>query len=96
MKNNNTITKTQRIFNFGKTPKVFAEFPPLQKAAYSDKHKSKTAIFEFAGMRLVCDECAAPLHLYGVNFFDTYTSGTANILRCLCDICAAEFWGGVK
>ncbi len=39
----------------------------------------------------VCDECAAPLHLYGENFIDSYTDGQANILRCLCDLCAEEF-----
>ncbi len=51
---------------------------------------AETSLFRFAGMRLVCDECAAPLHLYGENFIETYTKGKVNILRCLCDIHADE------
>ncbi len=47
--------------------------------------------FRFAGMRLVCDECAAPLHLYGEHFIDSYTNGQANVLRCLCDLHSDEF-----
>jgi uncharacterized protein with PIN domain len=46
--------------------------------------------FRFADMRLVCDECAAPLHLYGEHFIDSYTNGRANILRCLCDLHTEE------
>jgi len=46
--------------------------------------------FCFTGWRLVCDECAAPLHLYGENFIETYCNGRANILKCLCDLHAAE------
>lgn len=46
--------------------------------------------FCFIGLRLVCDECAAPLHLYGENFIETYTEGRVNILRCLCDLHADE------
>ena len=38
----------------------------------------------------VCDECSAPLHLYGANFIETYTNGKVNILRCLCDLHAQE------
>ncbi len=52
--------------------------------------------FCFIGMRLVCDECSLPLKLYGENHHDTYTNDAANPLLSLCDICAAEFWGGVK
>jgi hypothetical protein len=47
-------------------------------------------ILGFHGLRLVCDECARPLHLYGQNFIEGYTDGRANILRCLCDVHAAE------
>ncbi len=36
------------------------------------------------------DFCFAPLRLYGENFIDSYTSGEANILRCLCDTHAEE------
>lgn len=50
--------------------------------------------FCFSGLRLVCDECAAPLHLYGENFIESYTEGRANSLRCLCDLHADEL--GVK
>ncbi len=32
----------------------------------------------------------APLWLAGENFIDSYSDGRANILRCLCDIHAAE------
>ncbi len=46
--------------------------------------------FRFAGQRLVCDECARPLHLYGENFVETYTGGKVNVLRCLCDLHAEE------
>jgi len=46
--------------------------------------------FCFSGLRLVCDECAAPLHIYGENFIESYTNGRANILKCLCDLHAAE------
>jgi len=38
----------------------------------------------------VCDECALPLRLYGQNFIETYTGGKVNVLRCLCDLHAAE------
>ncbi len=44
----------------------------------------------FRLQRLVCDECARPLYLYGENFIDSYTDGRANVLRCLCDIHADE------
>ncbi len=54
---------------------------PQQKTA-------QTVNFKFRGLRLVCDECALPLHLYGENFFDSYNNGRANILRVLCDLCA--------
>ncbi len=46
--------------------------------------------FRFADMRLVCDECASPLRLYGENFIETYTNDKANVLRCLCDLHADE------
>jgi hypothetical protein len=38
----------------------------------------------------VCDECCAPLRLYGQNFFDAYARGKCSLLRCLCDLCSAE------
>ncbi len=44
----------------------------------------------FYRLRLVCDECARPLHLYGENFIESYSNGKANIMRCLCDLHAAE------
>jgi hypothetical protein len=44
----------------------------------------------FLGLAFVCDECARPLHLYGENFIETYTNGNVNVLRCLCDLHAAE------
>ncbi len=39
----------------------------------------------------VCDECCAPLHLYGANFIESCTSGQVNILRALCDLHSDEF-----
>jgi RNase P subunit RPR2 len=48
-------------------------------------------VFRFAGMRLYCDECAAPLWLYGENFIESYSNGYADTLRCLCDMHAEEF-----
>lgn len=39
----------------------------------------------------VCDECAAPLSLYGANFIESYSKGSANVLRCLCDLHAEAF-----
>ncbi len=56
---------------------------------------AETNMFRFAGMRLVCDECSAPLHLYGEHFVESYTNGDANILRCLCDLHAEELELGV-
>ena len=77
--------------NSKRTLRYFPYFPRRQKAEAIEKPKPEQP-FEFTGMRLFCDECSVPLWLYGENFFETYTNGTANILRCLCDLCAAEFW----
>jgi hypothetical protein len=70
----------QQVFNFGGLPKLTTTTATGQNA--------DELPFRFTGLRLVCDECAAPLWLYGENFIDSYTDGRANILRCLCDLCA--------
>ncbi len=57
----------------------------------TDVPSAENCLFRFAGMRLVCDECSAPLHLYGEHFIDSYTNGYANTLRCLCDVHNEEF-----
>ncbi len=70
--------------------RIFQSFPLKQKTAKSENRKSRQPLFEFAGQRIVCDECAAPLHLYGENFIESYINGRANVLRCLCDLHADE------
>jgi hypothetical protein len=46
--------------------------------------------FRFALKHYFCDECARPCRLYGENFNDSNTNGSANPLLCLCDTHAAE------
>ncbi len=62
----------------------------IQNTSNTNKFQIKSATFCFAGLSLVCDECAVPLNLYGENFFESYCNGRANILKCLCDLHAAE------
>ncbi len=57
-----------------------------------DNPATETNNFQFADMRLVCDECCLPIHLYGENFIETYTDGKVNTLRVLCDLHAEEFY----
>ncbi len=66
--------------------------PTVTTTAATGKNADEPS-FRFTDLRLVCDECAAPLWLYGENFIETYTNGRANLLKCLCDLCAAEFLG---
>ncbi len=96
MKNEKTaVCHNDGSNNFNGQPKYNQSNEKIQRVTTFGGQPTNVSV-TFGGLRLVCDECASPLHLYGANFFDTYTNGTANILRCLCDICAAEFWGGVK
>jgi len=75
--------KTQLVFNFGSQP------PRITTTSYAGQNAGDPH-FCFIGMRLVCDECAVPLLLYGENFIESYKAGKANVLRCLCDLHAAE------
>ncbi len=95
---NKNITNQDKFqFNSAKPPRVFKKVlsttktqkRPL-KTEKSVKLKLAHLPFCFTGWRLVCDECAAPLHLYGENFIESYCNGRANILKCLCDLHAAE------
>jgi hypothetical protein len=56
----------------------------FQYKTYGQSKLSHTTAF-------ACDECSAPLHLYGANFIESCTSGQVNILRVLCDLHAEEF-----
>jgi hypothetical protein len=56
----------------------------FQYKTYGQSKLSHTTAF-------ACDECSLPLLLYGENFIETYSTGRANILRCLCDLHAEEF-----
>ncbi len=78
----NQSNPNQPNFQAAKTPSITVKVIDGQNEARPH--------FCFIGMRIVCDECAAPLHLYGENFIETYTDGRVNILRCLCDIHADE------
>ncbi len=46
--------------------------------------------FRFTLKHIICDECARPLRLYGENFNDSNTNGSANPPLGLCDTHAAE------
>lgn len=63
---------------------------PIHTTSESVSQNSARLPFRFAALRLVCDECAVPLHLYGENFIESYKDGKANMLRCLCDLHADE------
>ena len=83
---NYKLNKIEFQPNSAKTPKVFQTFPVAATKSIGRKLSHLPV-----GLRsLVCDECCAPLHLYGENFIESYAEGQANILRCFCDLCAAE------
>ncbi len=75
------FTTTQNKFQFNSTT---SRLPERKTSMLPESPFLETMAF------FVCDECARPLSLYGENFIETYTNGTANILRCLCDLHADE------
>ena len=64
--------------------------PQSSRRDLLEQNKLAHLPFCFIGMRLVCDECSLPLKIYGENYIESYINGRANLLRCLCDLHAAE------
>lgn len=81
---------TNELHNMNHNPNIPKLQPPTITVKVTNGENAGEPRFCFIGMRIVCDECALPLSLYGGNFIESYSKGRANILRCLCDIHAAE------
>jgi hypothetical protein len=89
MKNHNTKIKiNQQKINFGKQP------PTITVTTFGGQNEG--APCSFIGMRLACDECCLPLHLYGENYVESYANGRATLHKALCDSHADEFRGVQK